>query len=48
MGTGQKIAAVCGVGATATATCLLSGAVGPGIGARRSTPATPPTARRRR
>jgi RNA polymerase sigma factor (sigma-70 family) len=32
MGTGQKIVAVCGVGATATATCLLSGAVGPGIG----------------
>jgi RNA polymerase sigma factor (sigma-70 family) len=33
MGTGQKIAAVCGAGAAATATCLLSGAVGPGIGA---------------
>jgi RNA polymerase sigma factor (sigma-70 family) len=33
MGTGQKIAAACGVGATATATCLLSGAIGPGIGA---------------
>lgn len=31
MGTGQKIAAACGVGATAT--CLLSGAIGPGIGA---------------
>ena len=33
MGTGQKIAAVCGAGAAATATCVLSGAVGPGIGA---------------
>lgn len=33
MGAGQKIAAVCGAGAAATATCLLSGAVGPGIGA---------------
>lgn len=33
LGTGQKIAAVCGAGAAATATCLLSGAVGPGIGA---------------
>jgi len=33
MGSGQKIAAICGAGAAATATCLLSGAVGPGIGA---------------
>jgi RNA polymerase sigma factor (sigma-70 family) len=29
--TGQKIAAVCTAGAATTATCLLSGAVGPGI-----------------
>jgi RNA polymerase sigma factor (sigma-70 family) len=33
LGTGQKIAAVCGAGAAATATCVLSGAVGPGVGA---------------
>lgn len=31
LSSGQKIAAVCTAGATATATCLLSGAVGPGI-----------------
>jgi RNA polymerase sigma factor (sigma-70 family) len=45
MGAGQKIVAVCGAGAAATATCLLSGAVGPGIGA--TSPAhhvTPPPA----
>ena len=41
MGTGQKIAAVCGVGAAATATCVLSGAVGPGIGAVTHHPARP-------
>ena len=42
MGTGQKIAAVCGVGAAATATCVLSGAVGPGIGAVTHRPEAPP------
>ncbi len=31
LSTGQKIAAVCTAGAATTATCLLSGAVGPGI-----------------
>lgn len=33
VGTSQKIAAVCTAGAATTATCLLTGAVGPGIGA---------------
>lgn len=32
MGTGQKIAAICTAGAATTATCLLTGAVGPGLG----------------
>ena len=41
MGTGQKIAAVCGAGAAATATCVLSGAVGPGIGATTHHPDRP-------
>ena len=41
MGTGQKIAAVCGAGAAATATCVLSGAVGPGIGAATHHPDPP-------
>jgi RNA polymerase sigma factor (sigma-70 family) len=38
MGTGQKIAAVCAAGAATTATCLLTGAVGPGIGAQPDAP----------
>jgi RNA polymerase sigma factor (sigma-70 family) len=33
LGGGQKVAAICGAGAAATATCLLTGAVGPGLGA---------------
>jgi RNA polymerase sigma factor (sigma-70 family) len=33
MSTSQKIAAVCTAGAATTATCLLTGAVGPGLGA---------------
>lgn len=33
MSTGQKIAAICTAGAATTATCLLTGAVGPGLGA---------------
>jgi RNA polymerase sigma factor (sigma-70 family) len=37
LSTGQKIAAVCTVGAATTATCLLTGAVGPGL----VTPAEP-------
>ncbi len=37
MGTGQKIVAVCTAGAAATATCVATGIVGPGI----STPLTP-------
>lgn len=32
LGSGQKIAAICTAGAATTATCLLTGAVGPGIG----------------
>jgi RNA polymerase sigma factor (sigma-70 family) len=31
-GTGQKIAAICSAGAATTATCLLTGAAGPGVG----------------
>lgn len=31
-GAGQKVAAICGTAAATTATCLLSGAVGPGLG----------------
>ena len=46
MGTGQKIVAVCGAGAAATATCVLGGAVGPGIGAT-SHPVRPPAKVRR-
>jgi len=37
MGTGQKIAAVCTAGAAATATCVATGIVGPGV----ATPLTP-------
>jgi RNA polymerase sigma factor (sigma-70 family) len=33
MGTGQKVAAICGAATAATATCLITGAVGPGLGA---------------
>lgn len=33
LGTGQKVAAICGAAGAATATCLLTGAVGPGLGA---------------
>lgn len=33
LGTGQKIAAICTAGAATATTCLLTGAVGPGIGA---------------
>jgi RNA polymerase sigma factor (sigma-70 family) len=33
LGSGQKVAAICGTGAAVTATCLLTGAVGPGLGA---------------
>lgn len=43
-GTGQKIAAVCGVGA-ATATCLLTGVAGPGIGLSAIAPEPDPPAR---
>jgi len=32
LGTGQKVAALCGAATAATATCLLTGAVGPGLG----------------
>ena len=32
IGSGQKIAAICGAGAASAAACLLTGAVGPGIG----------------
>lgn len=42
MGTGQKIVAICGAGAAATATCVLSGAVGPGLGAVTHHPDRPP------
>jgi RNA polymerase sigma factor (sigma-70 family) len=48
VGTSQKIAAVCTAGAATTATCLLTGAVGPGIGASapaEKTPAPPPQVR---
>ena len=41
LSTGQKIAAVCTAGAATTATCLLTGAVGPGI-ASTSPPDRPP------
>jgi RNA polymerase sigma factor (sigma-70 family) len=43
MGTGQKIAAVCTAGAATTATCLLTGAVGPGLhaGASHAPPPKP-------
>ncbi|HET7054196.1 MAG TPA: sigma-70 family RNA polymerase sigma factor [Solirubrobacterales bacterium] len=41
MGTGQKIAALCGAGAAATATCVLSGAVGPVLGAATHHPDRP-------
>jgi RNA polymerase sigma factor (sigma-70 family) len=33
VGTGQKVAAICGAATAATATCLITGAVGPGLGA---------------
>lgn len=40
VGTGQKVAAVCTAGAATTATCLLTGAVGPGIGGPPAVPAS--------
>jgi RNA polymerase sigma factor (sigma-70 family) len=46
--TSQKIAAVCTAGAATTATCLLTGAVGPGIGVSapaQKTPDPPPQVR---
>jgi RNA polymerase sigma factor (sigma-70 family) len=42
MGTGQKIAAVCTAGAATTATCLLTGAVGPGLHTGGASHAPPP------
>jgi RNA polymerase sigma factor (sigma-70 family) len=42
MGTGQKIAAVCTAGAATTATCLLTGAVGPGLHTGAASHAPPP------
>lgn len=33
VGTGQKVAAICGAATAATATCLITGAVGPGLAA---------------
>ncbi len=42
LSSGQKIAAVCTAGAATTATCLLTGAVGPGINAAPATAEPPP------
>lgn len=41
--TGQKIAAICGTGAATTATCLLTGVAGPGIGASSPPPQHAPS-----
>jgi RNA polymerase sigma factor (sigma-70 family) len=41
LSTSQKIAAVCTAGAATTATCLLTGAVGPGIATPEPAPARP-------
>jgi RNA polymerase sigma factor (sigma-70 family) len=41
-GTGQKIAAVCGAATATTATCLVTGIVGPGIGAATAPPSQAP------
>lgn len=47
IGTGQKIAAICTAGAATATTCLLTGAVGPGIGVGASEPPERPPAHTR-